>query len=947
MKIISINMKNVKCYKEAEFYFEKGINFINGVNGAGKTSIIESIAFALFDYKSSKNFTNYFIKRKEKKAEVRVVFLDKNNDKYIVERKIGYQSAYNSWIVKKIEDESEIVSGEENVREWLKQHLGFLREDNISQIYQNIIGVPQGMFTNVFLETDKTRKDKFDPIFNLDIYRKIFTNSQKIESGLKLKNQNLMRDLSEKQGIIKILLEADEEFKIVSKKMKKNEKERKNIKTELEKITKIYNKLEKHKNNIEELEISIENNKKEKEIQENVIKIKNNELNDADKGRKILEENEDNYKKYIKEIKEREQINKEKEELNKLEISKNNIINEIKNLLNIINLQEENIQKNILEKNSLLEELMEDNKELELMKKKSEEILLILNDRKIDLNSYRELIEKLDKYELEKNKIDIEKTSIKINLDKDESLLKDKQILLKTKQELLNQIKNKKSLEKDIVNIDTEINDIKLDIERNKENINIIKNGICPFLKTECLNVKNKTNDECEIEIIKLNKILEVKINQKKKILLEQKQMQEREIKLAEVNSKIEQLDNLEKEYYKNKNKLKDKEKQEKDILSNIYEIFNSMKIKIDEQSIAKVKFKLKEKEDEYLKLDKKYNILKTKMENLKNNINKKEGNIKQKEKMNETLENNINEEKLKIDKLSIQKKEFEKKKEEYNNLAERIEKNNKEMEITRVAYDLYIKNEKIALKYNKILKEINETKEKIQKIMIKLEKNTNKMRDIKQKYNQEKFEEIKKQKKELDSKIIEISIIIKRDEEDIEKLKEKLQKLQELKKEEKELEEKIEKYNKSIVNINKIRQIIKIVPESISRVLIQSVSTKAAEIYAKIAYDNTTLKWKEGYELVLIDNIDGEFVEKEFRQLSGGEQMSAALAIRIAMLEIITNVKIGILDEPTVNMDVSRREHLAEIIENVGNLFNQLFIVSHDDTFNSITDNIIQVYKN
>ena len=58
---------------------------------------------------------------------------------------------------------------------------------------------------------------------------------------------------------------------------------------------------------------------------------------------------------------------------------------------------------------------MKDNKELELMKKKSEEILLILNDRKIDLNSYRELIEKLDKYELEKNKIDIEKTkNIKI-----------------------------------------------------------------------------------------------------------------------------------------------------------------------------------------------------------------------------------------------------------------------------------------------------------------------------------------------------------------------------------------------------------------------------------------------------------------------------------------------------------------------------------------------------
>ena len=183
MKIKSVVLRNVKCYSEAEFDFEKGINFISGMNGAGKTSIIESIGYALFNYKIGKTgFSNYFIRRGEKKAEVRIVFEDKNGEEYIVERKISLNSN-NSWIIKDVVSEEEIVSGEMDVVNWLKEHLGFNREDNISDIYENIISVPQGMFTSVFLDTAQNRKNKFDPIFNLEIYRVIYKNTASFESG--------------------------------------------------------------------------------------------------------------------------------------------------------------------------------------------------------------------------------------------------------------------------------------------------------------------------------------------------------------------------------------------------------------------------------------------------------------------------------------------------------------------------------------------------------------------------------------------------------------------------------------------------------------------------------------------------------------------------------------------------------------------------------------------
>lgn len=44
------------------------------------------------------------------------------------------------------------------------------------------------------------------------------------------------------------------------------------------------------------------------------------------------------------------------------------------------------------------------------------------------------------------------------------------------------------------------------------------------------------------------------------------------------------------------------------------------------------------------------------------------------------------------------------------------------------------------------------------------------------------------------------------------------------------------------------------------------------------------------------------------FEQLSGGEQVSVAIAIRGTMTEYFTNSKFMILDEPTNNLDTERK---------------------------------------
>ncbi|MEB3164800.1 MAG: AAA family ATPase, partial [Prochlorothrix sp.] len=50
MQILSVSLKNFKIHQERQFEFQPGVNAICGENGAGKTSILEAIAWVLFNF---------------------------------------------------------------------------------------------------------------------------------------------------------------------------------------------------------------------------------------------------------------------------------------------------------------------------------------------------------------------------------------------------------------------------------------------------------------------------------------------------------------------------------------------------------------------------------------------------------------------------------------------------------------------------------------------------------------------------------------------------------------------------------------------------------------------------------------------------------------------------------------------------------------------------------
>jgi exonuclease SbcC len=138
------------------------------------------------------------------------------------------------------------------------------------------------------------------------------------------------------------------------------------------------------------------------------------------------------------------------------------------------------------------------------------------------------------------------------------------------------------------------------------------------------------------------------------------------------------------------------------------------------------------------------------------------------------------------------------------------------------------------------------------------------------------------------------------------------------------------------------IREIIRRAGPHVTRRLIQQVSLEGARLFADVMADHSArLRWEDNYEIVLERN--GR--DRGFQQLSGGEQMAAALSVRLALLRELSAIDVAFFDEPTSNLDDTRRDGLAEQILSVKG-FSQLFVISHDDTFERVTHHVVRVHK-
>ena len=141
---------------------------------------------------------------------------------------------------------------------------------------------------------------------------------------------------------------------------------------------------------------------------------------------------------------------------------------------------------------------------------------------------------------------------------------------------------------------------------------------------------------------------------------------------------------------------------------------------------------------------------------------------------------------------------------------------------------------------------------------------------------------------------------------------------------------------------VDTVRETLRQAGPLVTQQRVRQISREASTIYGDIMGHHTArLHWSEDYEL----SLEVKGITRTFRQLSGGEQMSAALALRLALLRQVSRIDVAFFDEPTAHLDPERRESLAERITQIKG-FSQLFVISHDDTFERAAQSYIRIAK-
>ena len=124
----------------------------------------------------------------------------------------------------------------------------------------------------------------------------------------------------------------------------------------------------------------------------------------------------------------------------------------------------------------------------------------------------------------------------------------------------------------------------------------------------------------------------------------------------------------------------------------------------------------------------------------------------------------------------------------------------------------------------------------------------------------------------------------------------------------------------------------------------VHRIALIASDYFSKITGRSELISWvcneDENYSLYLDNGKD----RCSFINLSGGEQISVAIAIRLALSQVFGNSGLIILDEPTNNLDKNKRQLLADNLPKMVENLTQLFVITHDNTFEHSATNVIEL---
>ena len=906
MIFTKLKLNNFKSHEHTVISFDRGISVIVGENGAGKSTILEAISFALFKQHTAKKIDD-LVRNNSNAMSVELEFTSNNRQYRIVREK---RSNLKSSIYKKTSSDSgyvHICTGDREVANEIRQIL-----DIDSDLFLNAIYIRQGEIAELVDKTPAEKKQLIGKLLGLDALEKSWKNLlpfiNEYENKLseikgKLYNSDkLMEDYDKKRAEIESLKDRGHE-----------------LEKEIDEVRALLDEISENRRNME----------REKEIYDNQVTnldVEKKTLSKLEEDKRGVQENLD-------------KIRKAEEEIGRLEkyVSKLDVYLDFeKSVTSIQKLKENEIEiEDKLESISNQKEIVANKKEGYNNYLSSDEDINKLNNQKTNFEKELAAMAKLeqDKKDLLKN-IEDERNDIEDFFSRSKDKLDNDGL----HQDILAEVDDFNHLEDATNNfideVSTKIKDLDNEIIAKNEDIVVYKQNIkacekpldeledvdnkCPVCQSDISSYKKKELMKHYNNEISSNKKLiseneeNVRLLTKNKNSFEEKheRLQDLSKKIIEYKEKFNQLqdqlvklnkidEDLEaKEYISNKlgelilviaNKKSDRESYKED-----YDSYNQAKGALDVLgSETEAQYKLKQ---------------------VKNEIDNHVTNIKLAIDQDPHLSGDISADELK-DRID----DLKQKNEEYNQLKGFVQNKQSYMsQLDSIKEDIGVSLNQIDITRNKI-DASKYDKDKYDQIIYSSE-----LYERRHSTFNNELSEIKGRMRE--------SIVVYKD------LKEKIETASKFEQEYNDISDYINLLNhiRGLYSKNGIQKDLR----NISRPLIQKYTK---EFFNEFNFNYSDLTIDEEYDVT----VYGPEGESSITMVSGGEKIAIALALRLGITQAMANGELDtiLLDEPTIHLDSSRKHELINLLKEMTSL-PQMIIVTHEAQLENAADNLIKVEK-
>jgi exonuclease SbcC len=882
MQIVRVELENIKNYERGEFEFGPGLIAICGPNGAGKTTILEAIAWALFDNPPYKKLED-FIRRGAKRGSVNITFTSSADDRqYVVYRDTsGNHYAYDpNTGIKPAERNNQVVS-------WIKEQLRIDPATDLKTLFKSVIGTPQGTLTVSFSKGESERKKEFDKLLRVDEYSQA---SEKLKMTVDLAKSKIaqtreeMARIEEKVSRLGQLMIKYEDIKSEIPKLERNfelAKRRCNeLREEIDKLEGLRRRIEKAESEEQTLSDKI------KQLQQYISKL-SEDFRQASEARRVVEKAAQGFDKYNEAKAQQEAL-----------LRKQNLRNDINDQLTR---EKEKLawieatHQELLEKLDRIKSQEEELDRLASSIREQEELERRANELRHKLGEISQIKGVADSTakELEQLRAKIQELDRKI-AQAEAARMKASEL---------------ESLEEQRERAREEFIRLRLSIEQDRKFLSSIRGGLCPLLQEKCLNMKEgQTLDQyVKFQIDNHSEELE-------QLELQQRTLEERIKEAQEAREAFALLPELRKQRQEAEQDRAQKEtllSQLRDRLSNMDRL---------EEGLREVERRLKELDDP-----------RGRASAIRDDIAKK-GELLRRIEQWESQKREVIERKSKL----------ESQLEELAGVGEELLRIQEQLKRYQRDYELYLEKSALAARLESVGEELDSNGRQLEELERRRDELASSLTRLKLQYDEARYESAKRDLEESSRQEGVLENELKRSKEEAQQLDRQIQELRESERELESLRARKDRLEQLDRLLEFVREVLKEAGPYIAEALVYSVSAEANQLYRDITGNqNVTLRWdyKCGYEILLEENGH----ERRFANLSGGEQVAAALSVKLALLKELSDLRIAFFDEPTANLDEQRRQRLAEEISRITD-FDQLFIISHDDAFESFTYQVVRV---